>query len=333
MFEIVFLGTSASAPSVYRGLSAQVVIAKNHRYLVDCGEGTQRQILKSGIGFKRLNRILITHGHLDHILGLAGLMSTFMRWESIESLEIWGGKWALDRVQDLLYGVVLRGAEPPMPLHLIDIKAGRIIDEADYTVSAFPVVHRGRDCYGYVFQEKARRPFLVEKAEALGVPAGPERARLVRGETITLANGRVIQPDEVLGEDLPGARVVFTGDITQLDGLAAVAQNAHALVIEATYLDADAEMAAQFGHLTAGQAARFAAAHGIQTLLLTHLSRRYRERDVIREARQYFDNSIVVRDFDHFMVSKGRPVQRIVAAPAPPDDEEPITDDPGTSEE
>ena len=101
MFEIVFLGTSASAPSVHRGLSAQVVIHDEYRFLVDCGEGTQRQILKSGLGFKRLNRILITHGHLDHILGLAGLLSTFTRWETMEGLEIFGGRWALERIHDL----------------------------------------------------------------------------------------------------------------------------------------------------------------------------------------------------------------------------------------
>lgn len=311
MFEIVFLGTSASAPSVHRGLSSQVVMAKNHRFLIDCGEGTQRQILKSGIGFKRLNRVLITHGHLDHILGLGGLMSTFMRWESIDALEIWGGRWALDRVQDLLHGVVLRGAKPPMPLHLIDVKPGVLMEDADFTVAAVPVQHRGRDCFGYVFQEKPRRPFLVEKAEALGVPAGPERAELVRGQSITLADGRVIRPDDVLGEDVPGARLVFTGDIATTDGLAEVAQGAHALVTEATYLDEDADMAAQFGHITAGQAARFAAEMGVGTLLLTHISRRYRERDLIREAERFFPNSIVVRDFDRFLVAKGRPVQRV----------------------
>ena len=312
MFEIVFLGTSASAPSVYRGLASQVVIVKNHRYLIDCGEGTQRQLLKSGIGFKRLNRILITHGHLDHILGLAGLMSTFMRWESIDELEIWGGRWALDRIQDLIYGVVLRGAEPPMPLHLIDVKPGVLMENADYTISAFPVEHRGRDCFGYVFQEKARRPFLVEKAEALGIPAGPERARLVRGETITLPNGRVVRPDDVLGEDIPGARLVFTGDVATFAGLETVAAGAHALVTEATYLDEDAEMARAFGHSTAGQAARFAREVGVQTLLLTHISRRYRERDVLHEAQQFFPNTVVVRDFDHYVVSKGQPVRKVI---------------------
>src|SRR5512135_2859794 len=108
MFELVFLGTSASAPSIHRGLSAQVVMHDEYRFLIDCGEGTQRQILQSGLGFKRLTRILLTHGHLDHILGLAGLLSTFMRWETIEALEIFGGRSALERVHDLLYGVVLR---------------------------------------------------------------------------------------------------------------------------------------------------------------------------------------------------------------------------------
>ena len=102
MFEIIFLGTSASAPSAKRNLPALVVKHDEYRFLVDCGEGTQRQILQSGIGFKRLNDILITHGHLDHILGLAGLLSTFMRWETIDELRIHGGRSALDRISDLL---------------------------------------------------------------------------------------------------------------------------------------------------------------------------------------------------------------------------------------
>ncbi len=287
-------------------------MVKDHRYLIDCGEGTQRQILKSGIGFKRLNRILLTHGHLDHILGLAGLMSTFMRWESIDALEIWGGRATLDRVQDLVFGVVLRGAKPPMPLHLIDLKPGVFLEDADYSVEAFPVKHRGRDNYGFVFQEKSRRPFLVEKAEALGVPAGPERARLVRGEAIRLGDGRTIQPNDVLGPDLPGARLVITGDVATFDGMEGIVQDAHALVTEATYIDEDAEMADSFGHMTAGRAARFAAEMGVQTLLLTHVSRRYRERDVLDEARRIFPRTFLVRDFDRFSIAKDRPVTRVL---------------------
>ena len=200
MFEIVFLGTSASAPSVHRGLSAQIVKHDEHRFLIDCGEGTQRQILKSGLGFKRLNRILITHGHLDHILGLAGLLSTFSRWETIDELEIMGGGWALERIHTLLFGVVLRGARPPIKIHLREISPGVIIDEDDFSVEAFSgVSHRGPDCFGYLFAEKSRRPFLPEKAEALNIPPGPWRRDLVNGSPVTLADGRQIDPDEVPG--------------------------------------------------------------------------------------------------------------------------------------
>ena len=190
MFEILFLGTSASAPSARRGLSAQIVQHDEFRFLVDCGEGTQRQILQAGVGFRHLTRVLLTHGHLDHILGLGGLLSTFLRWEAIESLEIYGGRAALDRVHDLLYGVVLRGNQPPMPLHFREIKPGMFFEAKDFTLSAFSVTHRGPDCLGYTFEERARRPFLPQKADELGVPFGPERRELVQGKTLVLQDGR-----------------------------------------------------------------------------------------------------------------------------------------------
>src|SRR5260221_3484800 len=311
MFEVLFLGTSASAPSVHRGLAAHVVMVKEYRFLIDCGEGTQRQILRSGIGFKRLSRILITHGHLDHILGLAGLLSTFVRWESTEELEIYGGQWALDRIQDLVFGIVLRGDQSPIPIHLKDLKPGLFFDDKDFTISAFPVTHRGPGCFGFIFQEKPKRPFLVEKAEALGVPPGPDRAKLVRGEAITLADGRTIQPDDVLGPDLPGARYVHIGDVGRTDNIIQYVQDAHALVIEATYLNEEAEMARQFGHMTAAGATRLGLEANGQTLILTHISRRSRERDVIAEAQAIFPNTYVVRDFDAFTITKDRPVEKL----------------------
>lgn len=313
MFDLIFLGTSASAPSVHRGLSAQVLMVKEFRFLIDCGEGTQRQILRSGIGFKKLNRILITHGHLDHILGLAGLLSTFIRWESMEELEVYGSRWALDRVHDLVFGIVLRGEEPPVPIHLREIAhPGIIIDEKDFYVETFPVTHRGQGCIGYIFQEKPRRPFIVEKADALGVPFGPERSRLVRGESTRLADGRIIHPDDVLGPDMPGARYVHTGDVGRTDNLLEYARNAHALVTEATYLEEEADLAALFGHLTAAQAARLAVAANVQTLILTHVSRRSRERDILAEAQAIFPNTYVARDFDRFTIAKERPVEKIL---------------------
>src|SRR4030042_1240991 len=236
LFEIVFLGTSASAPSVHRGLSSQVIIHDEFRFLIDCGEGTQRQILQSGLGFKRLNRVLITHGHLDHILGLAGLLSTFMRWETIDRLEIYGGQWALDRIYDLIYGIVLRGAKPPMDLQLPQVKAGTIFDEDDFTFTAFPVWHRGPDCFGYLFEEKTRRPFLPEKADELIIPPGPWRRDLVSGHTITLPDGRLIHPDQVLGEERPGTRMAHVGDVGRTDELIQVVHDVDALIIEATYM-------------------------------------------------------------------------------------------------
>lgn len=304
VFEFIFLGTSASAPSIHRGLSSHVVSFRDHRFLIDCGEGTQRQILRSGIGFRRLNRVLVTHGHLDHILGLAGLLSTFSRWEAIESLEIYAGAWALERIHDLIFGVVIKGARPPLDIQLIPVKPGVIIKDEGFSVEAFPVSHRGPDCYGYQFREESRRPFLPEKAEALGLPIGPVRKQLVNGQAVALDNGRVIQPGEVLGEERRGARLIHVGDCGRTDNLANVCQDADALVIEATYLEYEAELASQFGHLTAKQAATLALTSGVKQLYLTHISRRYREREVLEEAQSVFPNTSVARDFDQFSVRR-----------------------------
>ena len=304
MFELIFLGTSASAPSVQRGLSAHMVLYRDHRFLIDCGEGTQRQILRSGLGFKRLNKVLLTHGHLDHILGLGGFISTLGRWENMDRVDIYGGQSTLNRVSNLLFKVVFPNGRSPLKIELNAIEPGVLMADDKFSLTAFPVKHRGPGCFGFLFEEKPHRPFLAEKAEALGVPFGSERAKLVRGEPIVLENGRSIQPDNVLGEEIPGTKYVHVGDVGRVENLLPICQDADTLVIEATYMAEDADKAHQFGHLTATQAAQLAKAANVKSLILTHISRRYSGRMIRQEARAIFPNTTVANDFDHFQISR-----------------------------
>jgi len=304
VFEIVFLGTSASAPSADRGLSSSLVVHRDQRFLIDCGEGTQRQLLRSGLGFRKLDKVLLTHGHLDHILGLGGLVSTFSRWESISTVRFYGGYWALQRVRDLMK-VVLRGDEVDIHIDFVTIRPGVIWEDLSMTISAFPVTHRGSGCFGFLFQERSRRPFLADRAQELGVPHGPERRLLVEGQPITLADGSVVRPEQVLGEEIAGTKFVHVGDAGRTDDLVEACRDADALVIEATYTSSEAEMAARFGHLTATQSAELARAAGVGHLFLVHMSRRYPARDIAREARAVFPNTTVPRDLERYRVAKG----------------------------
>jgi ribonuclease Z len=260
--------------------------------------------LQSGLGFKRLNRVLLTHGHLDHILGLGGLLSTLTRWEALDEFEIFGGRHTLDRVHNLLYKVVWPGRKPDTKLHFREIKPGVIFEAKDFTITAFSVTHRGPDCLGYRFDQKSHRPFLAEKADELGIPFGPVRQDLISGESITLEDGRRISPEDVLGTVKKGMSLAITGDTSRTDNLLEVCQGLDTLVIESTYIHEDAEMAGKFGHLTARQAADLAKQANVKRLILTHLSRRYRERDILNEARAIFPNSYVARDFDTYQVKR-----------------------------
>jgi ribonuclease Z len=309
MLEVVFLGTSASAPSVRRGLPSTMVLYRDRRFLVDAGEGTQRQILRSGLGFKRLDTILLTHGHLDHILGLGGIASTFARWEAADKMTIHGGAWALERVRDLM-DVVIRGGAQDLHIDYQALSPGPVISTGDLEVVAFPVKHRGSGNFGFLFQERSRRPFLVEKAEALGVPEGPIRRNLVRGERATLPDGRVIEPDEVLGPAAPGVKMVFLGDVARVSDLVQITRGADLLVCESTYLWEDRQAARQFGHLTAREAAGLARDAEVGQLILTHVSRRYPTRRIKEEARAVFRNTLVAEDLQHFRVKRGS-VERV----------------------
>jgi ribonuclease Z len=308
MFELVFLGTSASAPSVQRGLSSALVLANEQRFMIDCGEGTQRQLLRSGLGFRKLDKILLTHGHLDHILGLGGLASTLGRWEAMEELNIYGGAFTLVRVQALMEVVFGPGQIPNVGVELNQIEPGVLFESRTFTLTAFPVQHRGPDCFGFLFEEKSRRPFLAEKAEALGIPHGPVRRDLAAGIPVTLGNGRIVVPEEVLGEPQRGAKLVFVGDVSHTGPLHEWAAEADLLAVEATYLDADKDLARAHGHITAGAAARLARNAGVRQLVLHHVSRRYATQEVLAEAQAVFPNTVIASDLDMFAVHKDKPI-------------------------
>jgi ribonuclease Z len=213
----------------------------------------------------------------------------------------------VERLMEVVFGPHRR----PLDIEFYDVEPGVLMEDDTFVLSAFPVSHRGPGCFGFLFEERARRPFLPQEADRLGVPMGPERGRLVRGETITLPDGTIVRPQDVLGPEQRGARLVFVGDAATTRNLQSIVQGADALVIEATYIHNEAELAREFGHLTARQSAELARDAGVQALILTHLSRRYAEREVLDEARATFPNTFVARDFDHFEISKGGDVRLV----------------------
>jgi ribonuclease Z len=292
---------------VERSLPALVVLHGARRFLVDCGEGAQRQLLKSGLGLRRLDTVLLTHGHLDHILGIGGLVGTLALFETGERLTVHGGAWALRAVQRLLSGVIWPGGGPPIRVDLVALTPGVVLEDDGFRLRAFPVRHgRAEDCFGFAFEELPRRPMLPERLAALDVPAGPERARLARGEAVVLPDGRRVAPDDVLGPAQPGTKLVVVGDTGSTAELASEVAGADALVIEATYLERDAALAAARGHLTAARAARLAAEAGVGSLHLNHLSGRYRPWEIEAEARTIFPNAHVAHDFDRVTVPAER---------------------------
>jgi ribonuclease Z len=301
MFALTFLGTSASVPSADRNHPGLLVEAAGQRVLVDCGEGIQRQLLRSGAGFRRLDRILLTHSHLDHVLGVPGLLSTLRLRQGDGVTTIHGGAQTLDVVVRMLAGFWDEGSAP-LPLELIPLAGSQIADAREFKVGCFPVRHRDTDSFGFTFEIPARRRLEPDRLTALGVPDGPVRKELAEGRSVTIADGRTVLPEDVLGPPGGGKKLVVIGDAETTDGLSSHVADADALVVEATFLGRDAATARDYGHLTAREAALLAAASNIKLFLLTHISGRYPDEEILKEATSVLPNARIATDFDRVVI-------------------------------
>ena len=286
--SLFFAGTAGSVPTARRGLPAILLRAGGERILFDCGEGTQQQLLRSA-GLPELDAIFITHYHLDHWLGLVGMLKTFDLRARERPLTIHGppGLKALFATLRPVFG------RTGYPLSLVELEPHEEIRFDGYSIASFPVRHRV-EAYGYAFVEDDRPGrFDADAARALGVPEGPDFGRLQRGETV---GG--VRPEQVVGEDRPGRKIVYSGDTAPCQAVEVLAEGADVLVHEATFLSDERARASDTGHSTAAQAAELARDAGVRLLALTHLSTRYFPREIRDEARAVFPNTVVPRDFD-----------------------------------
>jgi ribonuclease Z len=296
--DIVFLGTSGSAPTPARAPAALLVRRGGERLLFDCAEGTQRQLMRSAVGLPDLDQIFITHFHADHYLGLPGMLKTFQLRQRELPLTIYGPAG----LRDLFGGLKRVFGKVSYPIELVEVKAGEALDRDGYRILVFPV-HHGVSAVGYALDEHDRPGrFDNDTADALGIPIGPERGALQRGDSITLPDGRALTPDAVLGPPRPGRRVVIPGDTAPVETVRVLAEGADVLVHEATFSEEERDRAADTLHSTASQAAEIARDAGVRLLALTHISPRYFGPDLAREARAIFPATVVPRDFDTISV-------------------------------
>ncbi len=291
--SVRFLGTSASRPTVERGVSALALVREGETMLFDCGEGTQRQMMRWGVGFT-LADIFFTHFHTDHFLGVLGLLKTLALQGRTEPMRLWGprGASALFRRAEGL------GVEKlTFPLTVTELTHGEAVKRRDYDIKPFTVEHRNGAALGYALVEHERRGrFDPDHARALGIPEGPLWGRIHKGEDITLDDGRVIPHSEIVGPTRPGRTVVIAGDTRPCAATIDAAQAADLLVHESTFGDEDAARAKETMHSTAREAAQVASMAGVRTLALTHFSARYSRdtSDLAREAREAFAGPVVM---------------------------------------
>jgi ribonuclease Z len=287
--SLFFAGTGGSVPSPRRGLPAILIRRGGDRLLFDCGEGTQRQLMRS-VGLADVGCVFITHFHADHWLGLPGMLKSFGLRDREQPLSVYGPPGLRKLMEDtrFIYGRL------PYDLSVFDLEPGEPVDFEGYTVTGVPVSHRGASAFGWVLVEESRPGHLdPELAERLGVTPGPDFGRLTRGETV---DG--VAPEQVMGPTREGRKVVISGDTEPCEALKFAAHEADVLVHEATFAEEEVERARQTGHSTARQAAGVARDAQVRMLALTHISSRYPGRDLREEARKVFTATEAPRDFD-----------------------------------
>jgi|SRR5438067_6096567 len=303
--DVVFIGTAGSAPTARRSLPATLVRRGGDRLLFDCGEGTQRQLLRS-IGLIELEDVFITHFHADHWLGLPGMLKTFSLRGRERDLTVYGPP-GLSSLFEVMRPVIGRTT---YPLHLVELQPGEELRRDGYLVAPFAVEHRVT-AFGYALVEEERPGRFDEpRARELGIAPGPDYGRLQRGEPVPGADG-LVQPEQILGPARRGRKIVLAGDTAPSDMTRVVAHGADLLVHEATFIEADAVRAAETSHSTALAAAQIAADAQVGMLALTHVSPRYSGGELRDEARAVFENTIVPRDFDSVEVplpERGPPI-------------------------
>lgn len=292
---IRFLGTSASRPTVERNVSSLAIIREGETLMFDCGEGTQRQMMRYGISFA-MSDIFFTHMHADHMLGLTGLLRTLALQGRTEPMNLYGPAGS----EKLLWRAINLGSEKQhFEIRVVELTPDAPLKRHGYSIVPFAVEHGDRSAIGYLLAEETRLGrFNPEKAREMGVPEGPLWGKIHKGEEVQLPDGRTIQPAELVGPSRPGRRIVLTGDSRPSEGTVTAATGADLLIHEATFADEEAPRALETGHSTAREAAQVAAKANVKKLILTHVSARYSRdtSDLEREAREIFPSTIIARD-------------------------------------
>ncbi len=288
--SLFFAGTGGSVPSARRGLPSILVRLGGERILFDCGEGTQRQLLRS-VGLIDMEAVFITHFHADHWLGLPGMLKSFALRDREAPLTVYGPR-GLGELMSAMRNVIF--GRLPYELKIVELEPRQAVERGSYAIHAIAVSHRSPSAFGYAIVEQSRPGHLdAELAEQLGVTPGPDFGRLQRGEAV---NG--VRPEQVMGPEREGRKIVLSGDTEPCEALKIAAHQADLLVHEATFSEEEAERARQTAHSTARQAAELARDAEVRLLALTHISTRYAGGQLRDQAREVFPDTEAPRDFD-----------------------------------